>query len=146
MDVLVALGTSMAYLFSTAVLLLGLDQHLYFEAGAVVIALVLLGKYLEARAKAKAAQALEGLIRLQPQKAFIERNNSLIEVDVATLNPGDAVALDGRVLEGRSAVNESMLTGESMPVEKRGTGKGTVLAGGQATGSRPVDCRPAFLP
>jgi P-type Cu+ transporter len=67
MDVLVALGTSVAYLFSTVVLLLGLDQHVYFEAAAVVITLVLLGKYLEARAKAKAAQSLESLIRLQPK-------------------------------------------------------------------------------
>ena len=158
MDVLVALGTSVAYFFSSAVLFFNLNEHLYFEAGAVVIALVLLGKYLEARAKARAARALESLIRLQPRKAFIEKNHSLVEVDVSTLNPGDAfvvrpgdaVALDGRVLEGSSAVNEAMLTGESLPVEKRigdtvfagtvngdgalkcvatATGKGTVLAG-----------------
>ncbi|HEV3009606.1 MAG TPA: heavy metal translocating P-type ATPase [Burkholderiales bacterium] len=158
MDVLVALGTSAAYAFSTAVLFLHLNQHLYFEAAAVVIALVLLGKYLEARAKAKAAQALEGLIRLQPAKAFIERNNSLVEVDVASLQPGeqfvvrpgDAIPLDARVVEGSSAVDESMLTGESVPKLKRAadavyagtingegalkcvataTGKGTVLAG-----------------
>src|SRR5216117_3815095 len=90
MDVLVALGTSVAYFFSTAVLFLGLNQHVYFEAGAVVITLVLLGKYLEARAKAKAAQSLEALIRLQPQKAFIEQNNILVEVDASTLQPGDA--------------------------------------------------------
>ena len=158
MDVLVALGTSAAYLFSTAVLFLGIEGHLYFEAGAVVIALVLLGKYLEARAKAKAAQSLESLIRLQPKKAFIEADGHLIEVDAASLQPGDAfivrpgdaIAVDGRVLDGASAVNEAMLTGEALPVEKRagatvfagtingqgslrclatGTGKGTVLAG-----------------
>ncbi len=171
MDVLVALGTSVAYLFSAAVLVFGLQQHVYFEAAAIVITLVLLGKYLEARAKAKAAQSLEGLIRLQPKKAFIERNNSLIEVDVATLQPGDefvvrpgdAIAVDGRVLEGDSSVNEAMLTGESLPVDKRagatvfagtlngegalkcaatGTGKATVLAGiirlvAAAQGSKP---------
>ena len=158
MDVLVALGTSAAYLFSTAVLFLSLENYLYFEAGAVVITLVLLGKYLEARAKARAASALEGLIRLQPKSAFVERDGRLVEVDVATLapgdqfvvRPGDPIALDGRVIEGASAVNESMLTGESMPVEKvpgasvfagtittegslkcraTGTGKATVLAG-----------------
>jgi Cu+-exporting ATPase len=171
MDVLVALGTSVAYLFSTAVLVLNLENHVYFEAAAVVITLVLLGKYLEARAKAKAAQSLEALIRLQPKTAFIEKGGRLEEVDVATLQPGDAfvvrpgdaIALDGRVIGGDSTVNESMLTGESMPVDKHpgatvlagtvngegalncvavGTGKGTVLAGiirlvAAAQGSKP---------
>jgi Cu+-exporting ATPase len=158
MDVLVALGTSAAYLFSTAVVFLGLDQHVYFEAAALVVTLVLLGKYLEARAKARAAQSLEGLIRLQPKTCHVERDGRLVEVEVATLRPGDAfiarpgdaVAVDARVVEGDSSVNESMLTGESMPVPKRpgvavfagtvngagalkcvatGTGKDTVLAG-----------------
>jgi Cu+-exporting ATPase len=158
MDVLVALGTSVAYLLSTVVLLLGLDQHVYFEAAAVVIALVLLGKYLEARAKAKAAQSLESLIRLQPKTCYAEQDGKLVQIDVATLQPGDAfvvrpgdaIAVDARVVEGDSTVNESMLTGESMPVPKHpgamvfagtvnaegalkcaavGTGKGTVLAG-----------------
>jgi len=127
MDVLVALGTSAAYGFSAAVLFLQLNEQLYFEAGAVVIALVLLGKYLEARAKAKAVQALDSLIRLQPKTTFVERNNALVEVDIAALNagdafvvrPGDAVALDARVVDGGSAVDESMLTGESVPKEKR---------------------------
>ena len=158
MDVLVALGTTSAYLFSTVVLFAGLPQHLYFEAAAVVVTLVLLGKYLEARAKAKAAQALEALIRLQPKTAWVERNGRLEEVGVETLRPGDefvlrpgdAIPLDARVLEGDSAVNEAMLTGEAMPVDKRigsrlyagtvngmgamkcvatGVGKDTVLAG-----------------
>jgi Cu+-exporting ATPase len=158
MDVLVALGTSAAYLFSAVTFLAALPGHLYFEAGAVVIALVLLGKYLEARAKSRAAQALESLVRMQPRTAWVERDGGLVEVEVARLNPGDvfvarpgdALAVDGRVIEGESAVNESMLTGEAMPVEKRpggrvfagtvngmgalkcvatGVGKGTVLAG-----------------
>jgi Cu+-exporting ATPase len=171
MDVLVALGTSVAYLFSAAVLIFGIQQHVYFEAAAIVITLVLLGKYLEARAKAKAAQSLESLIRLQPKKAFIEKEGSLVEVDAASLQPGDefvvrpgdAIAVDGRVVEGDSAVNEAMLTGESLPVQKHagatvfagtvngegalkcaatGTGKGTVLAGiirlvAAAQGSKP---------
>ena len=93
----------------------------------MVITLVLLGKYLEARAKAKAARSLEALIRLQPAKAFVERDGILVEVDAATLNPGDefevrpgdAIAVDGRVVAGASSVNESMLTGESLPVAKR---------------------------
>jgi Cu+-exporting ATPase len=145
MDVLVALGTSVAYLFSSAVLFLNLDEHLYFEAAAVVITLVLLGKYLEARAKAKAAQSLEALIRLQPQKAFIEKNNALVEVDAATLKPGDrfvvrpgdAIAVDGRVAEGESSVNESMLTGESMPVAKRA---GALVFAGTVNGEGALKC------
>src|SRR5688572_22685049 len=169
MDVLVALGTTAAYAFSFVGLFQGL--HLYFEASAVVITLVLLGKYLEALAKAKAARSLESLIRLQPARAFVERDGSLVEVDAATLRPGDAfevrpgdaIPVDGRVLAGASSVNESMLTGESLPVAKAigapvyagtingegtlrcaatATGKGTVLAGiirlvAAAQGSKP---------
>ena len=145
MDVLVALGTSAAYFFSSAVLLLKLPEHVYFEAGAVVIALVLLGKYLEARAKAKAAQALEGLIRLQPRSAFVERNGALVQVDAATLEhgatfvvrPGDAVPVDGRVVEGGSTVNESMLTGESAAVEKRA---GDPVFAGTINGEGALKC------
>ena len=171
MDVLVALGTSVAYFFSAAVLALGLEHHVYFEAAAVVITLVLLGKYLEARAKAKAAQSLESLIRLQPKLAFVEHDGRLVPVAVEKIRPGDgfvvrpgdAIAVDGRVLEGDSTVNESMLTGESMPIAKHpgatvfagsvngegalkcvavGTGRGTVLAGiirlvAAAQGSKP---------
>ena len=169
MDVLVALGTSAAYGFSVVGLFSGL--HLYFEAAAVVITLVLLGKYLEAHAKAKAARSLEALIRLQPAKAFIEKDGRLVEVEAASLKPGDAfvvrpgdaIAVDGRVVAGASSVNESMLTGESLPVQKAagarvyagtlnrdgtlkaeaiGTGKQTVLAGiirlvAAAQGSKP---------
>ena len=107
MDVLVALGTSVAYGFSAFALFQGL--HLYFEASAVVITLVLLGKYLEARAKAKAARSLESLIRLQPSRAFVESDGFLVEVDAATLKPGDefevrpgdAIAVDGAGDRGR---------------------------------------------
>jgi P-type Cu+ transporter len=103
MDVLVGLGTSAAYLFSTAVLFFEIQSHLYFEAAAVVITLVLAGKYLEARAKAKAAQSLEGLVRLQPRTCHVEKGGKLVELDVATLQPGDAfvvrpgdaIAVDG---------------------------------------------------
>ncbi|HVC11003.1 MAG TPA: cation transporter, partial [Burkholderiales bacterium] len=145
MDVLVALGTSVAYLFSSAVLFLALPLHLYFEAGASVITLVLLGKYLEARAKARAAQALEALIRLQPKTAWVERDGRLVEVEVASLEPGaafvvrpgDAIALDGRVLEGDSAVNEAMLTGESMPKDKR---PGDRVYAGTVNGMQALTC------
>ncbi len=145
MDVLVALGTSAAYFFSVAVIVFSLPEHVYFEAAAVVVTLVLLGKYLEARAKAKAAQALESLIRLQPKTAWVEREGRLVEVDVGTLEPGavfvvrpgDTIALDGRVLEGETEVNESMLTGEAMPVDKAPGGR---VFAGTLNGMRSVKC------
>ena len=145
MDVLVALGTSAAYLFSATVLVLGIQGHLYFEAAAVVITLVLLGKYLEARARASAARSLEALIRLQPRTAFVEKNGALVEVDAASLQPGhafvvrpgDAIAVDGRVLEGDSTVNEAMLTGESVPVEKH---PGATVFAGTLNGEGALKC------
>ena len=126
MDVLVALGTSMAYLLSAVVTLLGLDQHVYFEAGAAVITLVLMGKLLEARAKAGTSAAIEELVKLQPKTARIERDGEIIEVDAASLKVGDVfvvragenIPVDGEVIEGRSSVVEAMLTGESLPVAK----------------------------
>jgi Cu+-exporting ATPase len=98
----------------------------YFEASATVITLVLLGKILEARAKAKTSAAIEALAKLQPQTARIERDGQLIDVAVATLIPGDvfivrageAIPVDGEVIGGASSANESMLTGESLPVRK----------------------------
>ncbi|HET6718923.1 MAG TPA: heavy metal translocating P-type ATPase [Rhodocyclaceae bacterium] len=128
MDVLVALGTSMAWLLSAVVTVLGLQhQHVYFEASAAVITLVLLGKLLEARAKAKTSAAIEALIRLRPKTAWIEQNGALVELPVEHLLPGDvfvvrsgeAVPVDGEVIAGDSSVNEAMLTGESLPVHKR---------------------------
>ena len=127
MDVLVALGTSMAWAYSFVVTVWDLHhQHVYFEASATVITLVLLGKILEARAKAKTSAAIEALAKLQPQTARIERDGTLVDVAVATLIPGDifvvrageAMPVDGEVIEGASSANESMLTGESLPVTK----------------------------
>ena len=127
MDVLVALGTTMAYVFSLVVTLFGFAHlHVYFEASAAVITLVLLGKLLEARAKAKTTAAIEALVRLQPKTARVERGGQLIEVDAGLLIPGDvfivrpgeSLPVDGEVLDGASSVNEAMLTGESMPVAK----------------------------
>ncbi len=132
MDVLVALGTSMAWAFSAVVTAAGLHHHhVYFEASAAVITLVLMGKLLEARAKAKTSAAIEALIRLQPQTARVLRDGVLVEVAVDSLNPGDvfvvrpgdSVPVDGEVTEGASSVNEAMLTGESLPVAKAVGGK-----------------------
>ena len=150
MDVLVALGTSMAWGYSTIVTFTGLvHQHVYFEASATVITLVLLGKLLEARAKARTGEAIESLIRLQPQTAHVERGDALVELPCAALIPGDvfvvrageAVPVDGIVIDGDSAVDESLLTGESRPVAKRldatlfaGTVNGNGLLRARATG------------
>ena len=126
MDVLIALGTSMAYFYSAAVVLAGLDGHLYFEAAVSIVTLVFLGKLLESRARARASAAIEALIKLQPQTARVERDGVVTEIPVAQLRvgdtfivrPGDAVPVDGTVLDGRSSVDESLLTGESLPVSK----------------------------
>jgi Cu+-exporting ATPase len=128
MDVLVALGTSTAYGLSAVVTFAGLQhQHVYFEAGAVIITLVLMGKLLEARAKLGTSAAIEALVRLQPRIARVERDGALVEVPVADIRIGDTfvvrsgerIAVDGRVESGESGVDESMLTGESLPIHKR---------------------------
>jgi Cu+-exporting ATPase len=146
MDVLVALGTSMAWGFSTVVTVLALDQHVYFEGGAAVITLVLLGKLLEARAKAKTSEAIEALIRLQPKTARVERDGQWLEVpvdalmpdDVFMVRPGESVPVDGEVLDGDSSVNEAMLTGESMPVGKK---VGDKVFAATANGQGALRCR-----
>jgi Cu+-exporting ATPase len=128
MDVLVALGTSAAYFFSLIVTLGAIDAlPVYFEASAAVITLVLLGKLLEARAKARTGAAIEALLRLAPKTARVERDGRIVEIDCALLIPGDvfvvrpgeSLPVDGEVIDGSSSVNEAMLTGESMPVAKR---------------------------
>ncbi|HXN06884.1 MAG TPA: heavy metal translocating P-type ATPase [Nitrospiria bacterium] len=126
MDVLVALGTSMAWFFSAAVLLFGLPQHLYFEASAAIITLIFLGKLLEARAKGRTSSAISELLHLQPKTAHLVKDGETVEVeanllkagDVLIVKAGETVPVDGEVIEGRSSVNEAMLTGESMPVSK----------------------------
>ncbi|MFH1658370.1 MAG: heavy metal translocating P-type ATPase [Pseudomonadota bacterium] len=146
MDVLVALGTSMAWGFSTVVTLFGLDQHVYFEGGAAVITLVLLGKLLEARAKARTSEAIESLIRLQPKTARVERDGQWIDMPVEALMPGDvflvrpgeSVPVDGELIDGQSSVNEAMLTGESMPVGKRA---GDKVFAATANGQGAMRCR-----
>ncbi|POA97791.1 heavy metal translocating P-type ATPase [Chromobacterium sinusclupearum] len=128
MDVLVALGTSMAWLLSAAVTLLNLPgQHVYFEASAMVITLVLLGKLLETRAKGKASAAIAALMKLAPKTARVEQGGELIDVpvdrlkhgDIVVVRHGDSLPVDGEVVSGEAWLDESMLTGESRPVAKR---------------------------
>src|SRR5207244_9442061 len=116
MDVLIALGTTMAWVLSAAVTLLGLDhEHVYFEAAAAVITLVVLGKLLEARAKAGTSAALQSLLKLQPRVAFVERDGAVVEMPLeavrigerVVVRAGDAVSVDAVVIEGESSVDES---------------------------------------
>ncbi|HYK24808.1 MAG TPA: heavy metal translocating P-type ATPase [Steroidobacteraceae bacterium] len=141
MDLLVALGTSAAYFYSLYLLIAHpLAKELYFDSSAVVIALVTVGRWLEARAKRSTTAQLRALIALRPDKARIERGNEELEIparavvigDVVLVRPGERLPVDGRVLDGRSAVDESLLTGESLPVEKA---PGDRVTGGSINGS-----------
>lgn len=133
MDTLVALSTSIAFLFSLFNTLCpefwverGLRSHVYFEASGVIIAFVLLGKFFEERAKRGTSSAIKGLMGLQPKTARRLRDGeeevvpiaSLREEDVVSVRPGERIPVDGVLLEGASAVDESMLSGEPIPVEK----------------------------
>ena len=128
MDVLIVLGTSIAWLWSAIVTVLGLSEHVYFEASAAIVTLVLVGKALEAHARAGTSAAIEALLRLQPSVAHIERDAREVDVPIAevvlgdrfVVRAGEAIPVDGIVIDGHAAVDESMLTGESVPVAKAG--------------------------
>ncbi|MBP2298894.1 heavy metal translocating P-type ATPase [Azospirillum picis] len=142
MDLLVALGTSAAWGLSLYLLLTaahGHEPHLYFEASAVLITFVLLGKWLEARAKGRTAAAIRALMDLRPATARLRRDGVETEVPVervrvgdhVVVRPGERVPVDGRVVEGGGGVDESMLTGESLPVDKE---PGARVTGGSING------------
>ena len=126
MDVLVALGTTAAYVYSIFVLLGFFPGHGYFETSATIITLVRLGKYLEANAKGGAGEAIRKLMFLRPQEASVIRDDTEQQIpvddvqvgDLIVVRPGEKFPVDGEVLEGESSVDESMLTGESQPVNK----------------------------
>ena len=140
MDVLVAMGSSVAYFYSLAVLCYSpLGVHVYFETSAVIITLIKLGKMLEARTKGRTGGAIRKLIALRPKTATIledadEREIPLSQIkvgDVLIVHPGESIPVDGVVLEGTSTVDESMLTGEPIPVDKHPKAK---LTGGTING------------
>jgi Cu+-exporting ATPase len=132
MDVLVAMGSSVAYFYSVAVLIaltmgsIVLGTHVYFETSAVIITLIVLGKLLEARAKGQTSEAIRKLAGLQAKTARVQRDGLTVDVpieevvagDIVVVRPGEKIPVDGIVVDGRSTVDESMISGESLPVSK----------------------------
>jgi Cu+-exporting ATPase len=142
MDLLVALGTSAAYALSVYLLIRHREHgmpHLYFEAGAAVITLVLFGKWLEHRAKRQTTEAIRALQALRPERARVRRDGEEIEVpveavkvgDLVVVRPAERVAADGEIVEGATHVDESLITGESLPLAK---GPGERVTGGSVNG------------
>lgn len=154
MDSLIAVGTGAAFLYSLWNLVeigLGIDAHakamdLYFESAGILIALVSLGKYLESRSKAHASDAIRGLMRLSPDEATLLRDGEPRKIAVEELEPGDLLLIrpgerlpvDGLVVDGASTVDESMLTGESLPVRKS---TGDAVSGGTMNGAGVLTIR-----
>ncbi len=126
MDTLIALGSSAAFFYSLAVLLFGWFGHVYFETAAVIITLILLGRFLEARAKSRTSASIRALIGLQPSIARVLRSGVETEIpvsevragEIVAVRPGEKIPVDGVLTAGQSTIDESMLSGESMPVEK----------------------------
>ena len=142
MDLLVALGTSAAYGLSVYLLLNPIHagmQHLYFESSTIVITLVLLGKWLEARAKKQTTEAIRALNALRPERASVLRHGQEVQLaidavlvgDIVVIRPGERIPVDGRVQQGESQVDESLITGESLPVSKK---MGDKVTGGAVNG------------
>ncbi|HEY9570193.1 MAG TPA: heavy metal translocating P-type ATPase [Metalysinibacillus sp.] len=127
MDVLVALGTSAAYFYSVYLAFSGQHEALYFETSAVLITLIILGKLFEARAKGRSSEAIKKLMGLQAKEATVIREGQAMRIaisevvlgDIVQVKPGEKIPVDGEIINGASAVDESMLTGESVPVDKK---------------------------
>jgi len=127
MDVLIVMGSSAAFLYSLPITFGWLEGHVYYETAAVIITLIKLGKFLEARAKGRTSEAIKKLMGLRAKTARVIRDGAEVETpvddvrvgDMILVKPGETIPVDGVVMEGRSAIDESMLTGESLPVEKK---------------------------
>ncbi|MBI4159061.1 cadmium-translocating P-type ATPase [Candidatus Woesearchaeota archaeon] len=135
MDTLIAVGTSAAYFYSVYVILFNPELGQYFEVSAILITLVIMGKYLEALAKGRASDAISKLMSLTPKTARVIRKGKEITIssdevlvnDIILVKPGERIPVDGVVIEGNSSIDESMITGESIPVEKK---KGSLIYSG----------------
>lgn len=127
MDTLIAVGTSAAYFYSVYALFFAPQSGQYFEISAILITLVLLGKLLEARAKGKTGEAIKKLIGMSPKTAIVIRQGKEVEIavddvqvgDIIFVKPGEKIPVDGQIVDGASSIDESMITGESMPVDKK---------------------------
>ena len=134
MDTLIAVGTTAAYLYSAALTFFpsfftsaGIKVEVYYDTAAVILTLIILGRFLEARAKGQASEAIQKLLKLQAKTALVVRENKEVKVpieevkvgDIVIVKPGEKIPVDGIITEGYSAIDESMITGESMPVEKK---------------------------
>ncbi len=127
MDSLIALGTSAAYFFSVYLVLFSPGSGQYFETSAILITLVIMGKYLESIAKGRTSEAIKKLMQLSPKTANVQRNGKFVSIpiddvkvgDIIMVKPGERVPVDGIIIEGTSSVDESMVTGESIPIEKK---------------------------
>jgi Cu+-exporting ATPase len=127
MDVLIVMGSSAAFFYSLPITFGLLAGHVYYETAAVIITLIKLWKYLEARAKGRTSEAIKKLMGLRAKTARVIRNDIEAEVsidsvlvgDIILVKPGETIPVDGVVVEGRSTIDESMLTGESLPAEKK---------------------------
>lgn len=143
MDVLVALGTSAAFALSTWVIFrdgLETTAPLYFEASSIIITLIVAGKLIETRAKRGTTQAIRTLMALRPERARVRRNDIITEIaieevtlgDIVIVRPGERIPVDGAIVEGRSDIDEQLITGESMPVAKA---NGDIVVGGAVNGT-----------
>jgi Cu+-exporting ATPase len=133
MNTLIAVGTSVAYIYSVVAILFpdfiaagGRMPHVYFETSVLIIALILLGRFLEARAKGQTSEAIKKLMGLRAKTARVVRNGEEVDIpveevqvgDIVVVRPGEKIPVDGKITDGYSSVDESMITGESIPVEK----------------------------
>ena len=126
MDTLVTLGAAASFFYSLAVAISGSGGHLFFESAAMIVTLVTLGKWLEARSKSRTGEEVEKLLRLAPDQVTVERGGSLRTVrlsevvrgDVVVVRQGDSIPVDGVILSGQTSINQAVMTGESLPVDK----------------------------
>ncbi len=153
MDTLVALGTSVAYFYSAIVTVFGnwfekydIETHVYFEASAAIITFILLGKFLEIRAKAQTSSAIKELLGLQAKTALVKRGKDWKKIsadkiktgDVLLVKPGEKIPTDGEIIKGETSINESMITGESLPIAKE---KGNKVVGATVNGSGSIEIK-----
>lgn len=150
MDVLVALGTTAAFLFSVFVTFFGIQGYLYFETSAVLISLILLGRVIEQHSKHHAQGGMKALLQMQVKSARVKKESDVIEIaidaveigDIVIVKPGERIPVDGNVIRGHSYIDESMLTGESMPVQKA---KGEKVYAGTVNGEGVIEVQSSRL-